>query len=281
MNRREFITLLGGAAAVWPLAAKAQQPERMRRIAILMLTADDADGQARITALREGLEKLGWTEGRNLRIDTRWAAGDADRMRTYVTESVQANPDLILANGSPAVAAPRQETRSIPIVFAAVIDPLGQGFVANLARPRSNITGFTNMEFTVLGKMLELLKGMAPNITRAAALFNPATGFYVPGYLRLFEASSPSLGIELATAPVHDVSEIEDTVAKLGREPGGGLIVRDNRPSCRWGRFALASTRDGLGQQSSRGDRGSRPCRCSGGSRRHDEHSCDRDRPGE
>ena len=131
----------------------------------------------------------------------------------------------ILANGSPAVAALRQETRSIPIVFAAVIDPLGQGFVSNLARPGSNITGFTNMEFTVLGKMLELLKGMAPSITRAAALFNPATGFYVPGYLRLFEASSPSLGIELATAPVHDVSEIEDTIAMLGHEPGGGLIV--------------------------------------------------------
>jgi putative ABC transport system substrate-binding protein len=223
MKRRAFISLLGGAAAAWPLAARAQQAEGMRRLAITMLTADDADGQGRITALREGLEKLGWTEGRNLRIDTRWAAGDADRMRTYVTELVQANPDAILANGSPAVAALREETRSIPIVFVAVIDPLGQGFVSNLARPGSNITGFTNMEFTVLGKMLELLKGMAPNITRAAALFNPATGFYVPGYLRLFEASS-SLGIELATA-VHGVSEIEDTVAKLGREPGGGLIV--------------------------------------------------------
>jgi putative tryptophan/tyrosine transport system substrate-binding protein len=225
IKRRDFITLIGGAAAAWPLAAGAQPPERMRRIAILMLTADDADGQARITALREGLEKLGWTEGRNLRIDTRWAAGDTDRMRTYVTELVQANPDAILANGSPAVAALRQETRSIPIVFAAVIDPLGQGFVSNLARPGSNITGFTNMEFTVLGKMLELLKGMAPSITRAAALFNPTTGFYVPGYLRLFEASSPSLGIELAAAPVHDVSEIEDTIAKLGHEPGGSLIV--------------------------------------------------------
>ena len=154
MKRRSFITLLGGAAAAWPLAARAQQPERMRHIAILMLTADDADGQARITALREGLEKLGWTEGRNLRVDTRWAAGDTDRMRTYVTELVQANPDAILANGSPAVAALRQETRSIPIVFAAVIEPLGQGFVSNSARPGSNITGFTNMEFTVLGKML-------------------------------------------------------------------------------------------------------------------------------
>ena len=225
MRRREFISLLGGTAAAWPLSARAEQSERMRRIAILMLTADDADGQARITALREGLEKLGWTEGRNLHIDTRWAAGEADRMRSFVTELIQANPDLILANGSPSVAALRQETRAIPIVFAAVIDPLGQGFVANLAHPGSNVTGFTNMEFTVLGKMLELLKGMAPNVRRAAAMFNPATGFYVPGYVRLFEASSPSLGIELTTAPVHDVSEIEDTVAKLGHEPGGGLIV--------------------------------------------------------
>src|SRR5262249_49286540 len=134
LRRRAFIRLLGSAAA-WPIAARAQQVERMRRIAILMLTADDAEGQARITALREGLEKLGWTEGRNLRIDTRWAAGDTDRMRSFVTELVQTNPDAILANGSPAVAALRQETRSIPIIFAAVIDPLGQGFVANLAHP--------------------------------------------------------------------------------------------------------------------------------------------------
>src|SRR5262245_27993945 len=134
VGRRELIAGLGSAMA-WPLAARAQQPERMRRLATIMLTADDADGQGRITALREGLEKLGWTEGRNLRIDTRWAAGDTDRMGTYVTELVQANPDAILANGSPAVSALRQETRSIPIVFAAVIDPLGQGFVSNLARP--------------------------------------------------------------------------------------------------------------------------------------------------
>ena len=222
MRRRDFITIIAGAAAVGPLAVRAQ-PERMRRIAILMSTIDDAEGQARITALREGLEKLGWTEGRNIRIDTRWAAGDADQMRSFETEVVQANPDLILANGSPVVAALRRETRAISVVFAAVIDPLSQGFVANLARPGSNITGFTNMEFTVLGKMLELLKGIAPNTSRAAAMFNPATGFYVPGYLRLFEASAPSLGIELATAPVHDVSEIEDTIAKLG--PGSGLIL--------------------------------------------------------
>src|SRR5262249_49261210 len=151
--------------------------------------------------------------------------GDGDRMRCYATELVQTMPDVIVANGTPLVAALRDETRTIPIVFVAVIDPLGQGFVANLAHPGSNITGFTNMEFSVLGKMLELLKGIAPNVVRAAAMFNPATGFYVPGYLRLFEASSPSLGIELTAAPVRDVPEIEGTVAKLGHEPGGGLIL--------------------------------------------------------
>src|SRR5262249_26706197 len=149
MKRRTFITLLGGAAA-WPLAARAQQPERMRGLAIIMLTADDADGQGRITALREGLEKLGWTEGRNLRIDTRWAAGDTDRMRTYVTELVQANPDAILANGSPAVSALRQETRSIPIVFAAVIHPPRPGLVFHFAPPRSHITRLPTHELTAL-----------------------------------------------------------------------------------------------------------------------------------
>jgi putative ABC transport system substrate-binding protein len=197
----------------------------MRRIGVLMSIADDSEGQARVAAFREGLEKLGWMEGRSVRIDTRWTAGDADRMRTYVTELIQAMPDVILANGSPIVAALRQETRAIPIVFAAVIDPLGQGFVANLAHPGSNITGFTNMEFTVLGKMLELLKRMAPNVVRAAAMFNPTTGPYVPGYLRLFEASSTPLGIELTAAPVRDVAEIEATVARLTRQPGSGLIA--------------------------------------------------------
>ena len=162
MKRRQFITLLGGAAAAWPFAADAQQADRVRRIGVLMSTADDRDGQARVAALQEGLQKFGWTEGRNIRIDYRWAAGDADRMRVYATELVQTMPDVILANGSPIVAALRDETRTIPIVFVAVIDPLGQGFVANLAHPGSNITGFTNMEFSVLGKMLELLKGIAP-----------------------------------------------------------------------------------------------------------------------
>src|SRR5262249_30845049 len=157
------ITLLGCAAA-WPLAAGAQQAERMRRVCVLMSTADDLGGEAPVTGLREGVQKLRWAEGRNLLIRTPCAAGDIDRLRTYVTEMVRSMPDVILANSSPIVAALRQETHTIPIVFAAVIEPVGQGFVANLAHPGSNITGFTNMEFSVFGKMLELLKGMAPNV---------------------------------------------------------------------------------------------------------------------
>jgi len=224
VKRREFITLLGGATA-WPLAARAQQRERMRRIGVLMSIADDREGQERVAVFQEELLKLGWTEGRNVQIDYRWTGGDADRMRTYVAELVQTMPDVILANGSPIVAALRQETRTIPVVFAAVMDPLGQGFVANLARPGSNITGFTNMEFTVLGKMLELLKEMAPNVVRVTAMFNPMTGSYVPGYLRLSEASSASLGIELVATPVFDVADIEATVGNLGRQSGSGLIL--------------------------------------------------------
>jgi putative tryptophan/tyrosine transport system substrate-binding protein len=226
LRRRQFFTLLGGAAAAWPLVARAQQPaNHPRRIGILMSAADDPEGQARVTAFREGLQKLGWTEGRNVWIDYRWTGGDADRIRAYAMELVSSAPDVILANGSPVVAALRQETSAIPIVFAAVVDPVGQGFVTNLAHPESNITGFTNIEFTVLGKMLELLKGVAPNVVRAAAIFNPMTGPYVPGYLRSFEASSPSLGIKLAAAPVRNVPEIEETVAKLGRQSGSSLIV--------------------------------------------------------
>jgi len=224
MRRRQFITLLGVAAA-WPLTARAQQGERMRRIGVLMSIADDREGQERVAVFREELQKLGWTEDRNVRIDYRWTGGDPEHMRTYAAEIVQAIPDVILANGSPIVAALRQETRTIPVVFAAVIDPLGQGFVANLARPGSNITGFTNMEFTVLGKMLELLKEMAPNVIRAAAMFNPMTGSYVPNYLLLSEASSASLGIDLAAIPVRDVAEIEATVGNLGRQSGSGLIL--------------------------------------------------------
>jgi putative tryptophan/tyrosine transport system substrate-binding protein len=224
MKRREFVTMLVSAAAL-PLAARAQQADRVRHVGVLMAIADDSEGQARISALRGGLERLGWTEGHNLRIDTRWSGGDIERMRSHATELIASKPDLILANGSPIVTALLPETRTIPIVFAAVNDPLGQGFVASLGRPGGNITGFTLMEFAVLGKMSELLREMAPNIVRATAMFNPTTGLYVPGYLRSLVSSSPSLGIELTAAPVRDLTEIEATLVKLAREPGSGLIV--------------------------------------------------------
>jgi putative tryptophan/tyrosine transport system substrate-binding protein len=224
MKRREFVTMLVSAAAL-PLAARAQQADRVRHVGVLMAISDDSEGQARISALRGGLERLGWTEGHNLRIDTRWSGGDIERMRSHATELIASKPDLILANGSPIVTALLPETRTIPIVFAAVNDPLGQGFVASLGRPGGNITGFTLMEFAVLGKMSELLREMAPNIVRATAMFNPTTGLYVPGYLRSLVSSSPSLGIELTAAPVRDLTEIEATLVKLAREPGSGLIV--------------------------------------------------------
>ena len=223
MKRREFVTMLVSAAAL-PLAARAQQADRVRHVGVLMAIADNSEGQARISALRGGLERLGWTEGHNLRIDTRWSGGDVERMRSHATELIASKPDLILANGSPIVTALLPETRTIPIVFAAVNDPLGQGFVASLGRPGGNITGFTLMEFAVLGKMSELLSEMAPNIVRATAMFNPTTALYVPGYLRSLVSSSPSLGIELTAAPVRDLTEIEATLVKLAREPGSGLI---------------------------------------------------------
>jgi putative tryptophan/tyrosine transport system substrate-binding protein len=224
MKRREFVTMLGSAAAL-PLTARAQQADRVRHIGVLMAIADNRDGQARISAFRGGLERLGWTEGHNLRIDTRWSGGDVLRMRSHATELIHSKPDVILANGSPVVTALLPETRTIPIVFAAVIDPLGQGFVASLGHPGGNITGFTHMEFAVLGKMSELLREMAPNIVRATAMFNPTTGPYVPGYLHSLVSSSPSLGIELTAEPVRDLREIEATLVKLARDPGSGLIV--------------------------------------------------------
>jgi len=212
------------SAAALPLAARAQQADRVRHVGVLMAIADNSEGQARISALRGGLERLGWTEGHNLRIDTRWSGGDVERMRSHATELIASKPDLILANGSPIVTALLPETRTIPIVFAAVNDPLGQGFVASLGRPGGNITGFTLMEFAILGKMSELLREMAPNIVRATAMFNPTTGLYVHRYLRSLVSSSPSLGIELTAAPVRDLTEIEATLVKLAREPGSGLI---------------------------------------------------------
>ncbi len=227
MRRREFITLLGGAAATWPLAARAQQGERMRRIGVLMAYADESDseGQAFVAAFREGLQKLGWTEGRNIRIDTRWAVLKTEAMQRFAKELVALQPDLILSQNTPTTAALLQQTRTIPIVFALVVDPVGSGFVASLPRPGGNVTGFITLEGSVAGKWLELLKEIAPRVSRVALLFNPATAPYFEYFLNPFKAAAHSIAVEAIAAPVRDRSELEAVVAAQAHEPNGGLIV--------------------------------------------------------
>jgi putative tryptophan/tyrosine transport system substrate-binding protein len=225
MKRREFITLLGGAAA-WPIAARAQQPERMRRIGILLgLAENDLMVQSRMLAFRKGLRDLGWVEGRNVQIDYRFAGGDSDRAMTYAAELVKLAPDVFLANGTPVIVALRQATTSIPIVFAVLNDPVGQGFISSLARPGGNITGFTLIEFTMVGKWLEMLKAMSPDIVRASLMFNPQTSPYYDVYLRSFETLQRSIAVEVTAAPIRDVAEIEPAIAKLGRRRETGMIV--------------------------------------------------------
>jgi putative tryptophan/tyrosine transport system substrate-binding protein len=224
LRRREFISLLGGAAA-WPLAARAQQGERMRRIGLLMGTVDDREGQARVTALKQGLQELGWTDGRNIQIETRFGGADAGRIRAHAAELVALAPDVLVGHTTPGTRALRQATSSIPIVMVAVNDPVEQGFVSSLAHPGGNITGFTLVDFQMVGKWLEMLKEAAPGVSRAALMFNPDTApsYYV--YLHSFEAEPRSIAVEVAAAPVRNTAEVEKTIAKLGREPGGGLIV--------------------------------------------------------
>jgi putative ABC transport system substrate-binding protein len=227
MRRRGFISLVGGAAAAWPLAARAQQPERMRRIGVLMGHAEnDSEAQAWVAAFREGLQKLGGTEGRNIRIDTRWATAlDAEARQRFAKELVALQPDLILSATTPTTAALLQQTRTIPIVFATVSDPVGSGFVASFARPGGNVTGFTNIEPTMAGKWLELLKEIAPRVARVAFLFNPETAPYAEYYLNPFKAAAASFAVEAIAAPVRDRSELEPVVAALAREPNGGLVL--------------------------------------------------------
>jgi putative tryptophan/tyrosine transport system substrate-binding protein len=225
MRRREFITLLGGATA-WPLAARAQQGERMRRIGVLMAVPEnDHEYQAFLAAFREGLQKLGWAEGRNIRIDTRWAALDAEAMQRFAKELVALQPDLIVSQSTPTTASLLQQTRTIPIIFALVIDPIGSGFVASLPRPGGNVTGFIAMEGSLAGKWLELLKEIAPRVTRVAFLFNPATAPYAEYFLNPFKAAAASFAVEGIATPVRDSSELESVVAAQAREPNGGLIV--------------------------------------------------------
>jgi putative tryptophan/tyrosine transport system substrate-binding protein len=224
-TRRQFITVLGGAAA-WPLAARAQQPERMRRIGVLInLTADDPEGRARLAAFLEGLRELGWTDGRNIQIETRFGGGDVGRIRAHAAELVALAPDVIVANTTPVTRAVRQATSSIPIVMAAVNDPVDQGFVSSLAHPGGNITGFSFIDFQMVGKWLEMLKEAAPGVTRAILMFNPNTAPHYYVYLRSFEAMPRSIAVDVTAAPVHETTEVEEAIAKLGREPGGGLLV--------------------------------------------------------
>jgi putative tryptophan/tyrosine transport system substrate-binding protein len=223
MNRRAFITLLGGAAA-WPLAARAQQPDRMRRIGVLMSVADGPEGKARLGAFLEGLQQLGWTDGRNVRIDQRWGAGDAERARKYAAELVALGADVILASGDHSVVASRQATRTVPIVFTTVADPVGTGYVESLARPGGNMTGFTLFEYSTSGKWLELLKEIAPGVKRVGVMREAGTATGT-GFFAAIQAAAQAPGVELSPIGVGDAGEIEGGIATFARSPNGGLIV--------------------------------------------------------
>jgi putative ABC transport system substrate-binding protein len=224
VKRRAFITLLGAAAA-WPLAARAQQGERMRRIGVLMPNAaDDPEYQARMTAFLQELAQLGWIDGRNARIETRWGVADADRIRKYAAELVELAPDVVLANSSAALAALLQATRTVPIVFTGVADPVGAGYVDSLARPGGNATGFLVYEYSIAAKWLELLKEIASRVTRVAVIRDPA----VPagsGGLAAIQTVAPSFGVELTPVGVRSADEIEHAIAAFARSANGGLIV--------------------------------------------------------
>jgi ABC-type uncharacterized transport system substrate-binding protein len=225
VRRRHFITLLGAAAAAWPPAARAQQPERTRRIGVLAtLPADNPDWQARLAAFLQGLQELGWGVGRNVRIEYRLGADNAERLRRHIAEMVELAPDVILADGTSVVAPLLQATRTLPVVFGTVVDPVGAGFVASLARPGGNATGFTGYEYGMSGKWPELLRQIAPHTTRAAVLRDPsiASGSAQFGAI---QAVGPLLGVEVSPIDVRDAGEIERAVTEFARSPNGGLIV--------------------------------------------------------
>jgi ABC-type uncharacterized transport system substrate-binding protein len=225
LKRREFITLLGSAAVAWPLAARAQQGERVRRIGVLMnLAADDPEAPVRIAAFLQGLQQLGWTDGRNVRIDYRWGAYDAERSRRYAAELIALAPNVILASGSLAVVSLQQLTSAVPIVFVSVVDPVGSGFVASLARPGGNITGFMLFEYSISGKWLELLKQIAPRVTRVAVVRDPAIASG-GGQLGAIQSVAPSLGVELSPVSMRNATEIERAIAAFARGSNSGLIV--------------------------------------------------------
>jgi putative tryptophan/tyrosine transport system substrate-binding protein len=227
VRRREFITLVGGAGAAWPLAAHAQQPERVRRIGVIIeFDEKDPEAKAYPSGLTRGLAQLGWIDGRNVRIDIRWAAGSVERMKMFAKELVGSQPDVIVTSSTQVTAAVQRETQMIPIVFVTVADPIRAGFVASLPRPGGNLTGFVNLETSTGGKWLELLTEIAPSVKRVAVIFNPDTA---PGggtfFLPVVEAAARWLNVEPIAAPVRSDAEIEMVITALGREPGGGILV--------------------------------------------------------
>jgi putative tryptophan/tyrosine transport system substrate-binding protein len=224
MGRREFVVLLGGAAA-WPLVARAQQGEKMRRIGVLMpFAADDPEAKARLAAFYQGLRQLGWTDGRNVRIDVRWGSGEPERIRGYATELVVLTPDVILASTTPAMGGLQQATRTIPIVFVQVVDPVAAGFVDSLARPGGNATGFTPFEYGISGKWLELLREIAPRVTRVAVIRDPAISVGI-GQLATIQSVAPAFGVELRPVGVRDAGEIERVITTFARSSNDGLIL--------------------------------------------------------
>jgi putative ABC transport system substrate-binding protein len=227
MRRRDVISLLSGAAAAWPNVARGQQGDAVRRIGILMgFGKSDPVGQAYLIAFLDGLQKLGWIEGRSTRIDTRWAdAGDAEARKQFAKELVDLRPDLIVSHNTPTTAALLRQTRTIPIVFAIVSDPVGSGFVASFPRPGGNVTGFTNIEPTIAGKWLELLKEIAPRVARAAFLFNPTTAPFADYYLRPFKVAGESLAVEAIAAPVRNTAELASVIAAQAHVPNSGLVA--------------------------------------------------------
>jgi putative tryptophan/tyrosine transport system substrate-binding protein len=226
MRRREFITLLGGAAAMWPLAARAQQPERMKRVGVLMgLAEDDPDAKARLSGLQQALERLGWFDGRNVRIDYRYAPAGT-QAQVLAKELIALQPDVVLSQSSPATSALQRETQTIPIVFVGVADPIGSGFVASLAQPGGNITGFLLFEASITGKWLAMLRDIAPSVARVALVINPKTAVYYEYYLRAARTAASSLGIELVLVSIENApANIERAFEAFARTPNGGLIL--------------------------------------------------------
>jgi putative ABC transport system substrate-binding protein len=226
MQRREFIILLGGAAAMWPLAVRAQQPERMRRVGMLINSvATDSLSKSYVAAFIQALHNLGWVDGQNVRIDVRWNGGDANRARAYAAELVGLAPDAILSASTTNLKALQQATQSVPIVFVLVSDPVAQGIVPNLTRPGGNVTGLTNFEFLIGGKWVELLKQIAPELTRVAVMSNPDTSPQTIYFLRAIEAAAKTLGVQVVATPVRATVDIEPVMKSFARQPNGGLIL--------------------------------------------------------